>query len=42
MKQQLYNVKFSLGGTYKALTDVEYNEQLLQEGVHNVTVIWML
>jgi hypothetical protein len=37
MKQQLYVVKSTLGAINNTLTDVEYNECLLLEGVRNIT-----
>jgi hypothetical protein len=37
MKQHLYVVKSSLGAINNTLSDLEYNEQLLREGVSNIT-----
>jgi hypothetical protein len=37
MKQQLYVIKSSLGAVNNTLSDLEYNERLLQEGIRNIT-----
>jgi hypothetical protein len=37
MKQQLYIVKSSLGAVNNTLSDLEYNERLLQEGIRIIT-----
>jgi hypothetical protein len=42
MKQHLYVVKSTLGAINNTLTDIQYNERLLQEGVRNITDMWML
>ena len=37
LKQQLYVVRSSLGAVNNTLTDAEYNESLLKEGINRVT-----
>jgi MoaA/NifB/PqqE/SkfB family radical SAM enzyme len=37
MKQQLYVVKSSLGAVNYTLSDLEYNERLLQVGIRHIT-----
>jgi hypothetical protein len=38
LKQQLYVVKSYLGAVNNTLMDVEYNENLLKEGISTVTL----